>query len=391
MQNVWLHLDLDAFYASVEQLDNPEYRGRPVIVGQGKRGVVSACSYEARRFGVRSAMPVAQAEKLCPDGIFLPVRMQRYQEISRAIMLHLYDFTPELQQISVDEAFLNLSGTERLLGPVEASARRIKTQVRDQFGLCCSVGIAETKFLAKLASDYKKPDGLYRVLPGEEQPFVDTLELSDLFGVGKRTVQLLEGLGVHSPLQLRKFRPEELRGYFGPSTGEYLYQVARGIDPGIYSGGAEDRSISHETTFETDLRDSQALRSVLLELCQAVFFRVAKLELSGAVIFIKLRTNDFLTRSARHTLSRPVVSLDLFYHECLRLVEKAWDGSPLRLVGVGIGGLHSIGEDRQLDLFSDKSDKSARVDAAVAELHKRYGTEEVVRARLVKPRRPSGG
>ncbi len=388
MHNVWLHLDLDAFYASVEQLDRPEYRGLPVIVGQGKRGVVSACSYEAREFGVRSAMPVAQAEKLCPDGIFLPVRMQRYQEVSRALMQHLYDFTPELQQISVDEAFLNLSGTERLLGPVEASAARIKLQVRNTFGLACSVGIAETKFLAKLASDYRKPDGLYRVLPGDELRFIDTLKLSDLFGVGKRTVQLLEGLGVRSPADLRKFRQEELRGYFGPSSGEYLYQVARGRDPGIYSGDAEDRSISHETTFESDLQDPQAVRTVLLELCEAVFFRMATQELSGAVIFVKFRTHEFLTRSARHTLSRPVASLDLFYQECVRLLEKTWDGSPLRLIGAGIGGLHDNDEDRQLDLFSDKSDRSAKVDAAVAELRRRYGANELVRARLVKPRQP---
>lgn len=388
MAKVWLHLDLDAFYASVEQLDRPEYRGLPVIVGQGKRGVVSACSYEARQFGIRSAMPVAQAEKLCPQGIFLPVRMQRYQEISRALMLHLRDFTPELQQISVDEAFLNLSGTERLLGPVEESAQRIKLQVRKTFGLACSVGIAETKFLAKLASDYKKPDGLYRVLPGGELLFIDTLKLADLFGVGKRTVQLLEGLGVHSPSDLRSFRLEELRGYFGPSTGEYLYQVARGNDPGIYSGEAEDRSISHETTFEHDLRDPQALRTVLLELCEAVFFRMAKLDLTGPVVFVKLRTHEFATRSARHTLSRPIASLDLFYQECLRLVEKTWDGSPLRLIGAGIGGLHNADEDRQLDLFSDKSDRSAKVDAAVSELRKRYGANELVRARLVKPREP---
>lgn len=388
MSKAWLHLDLDAFYASVEQLDRPDCRGLPVIVGQGKRGVVSACSYEARRFGVRSAMPVAQAEKLCPHGIFLPVRMHRYQEVSRALMLQLAEFTPELQQISVDEAFLNLSGTERLLGPVEASAQRIKQQVREQFGLSCSVGIAETKFLAKLASDYKKPDGLYRVLSGEELSFIDTLKLSDLFGVGKRTVQLLQGLGVHSPSDLRQFRKEELRGHFGPSTGEYLYQVSRGIDPGIYSGATEDRSISHETTFETDLTDPEAVRTVLLELCEAVFFRMAKQELSGAVIFVKLRTHEFTTRSARHTLSRPVLSLDLFYQECLRLMEKTWDGSPLRLIGAGIGGLHNMDEDRQLDLFSDKSDRSAKVDAAVAELRRRYGAEELVRARLVKPRRP---
>ncbi|MCK4515981.1 MAG: DNA polymerase IV, partial [Spirochaetaceae bacterium] len=245
---VFLHVDMDAFYASVEQRDNPKYIGRPVIVGAqpGHRGVVSACSYEAREFGIHSAMPISQAYRLCPNGVFLPVRMRRYQEVSSTIMSILTRFTPLLQQMSVDEAFLDLTGTERLFGPVVETARRIKSDVLRETNLTISVGVAPSKYLAKLASERDKPDGLCVVDPGDESVFVAGLPLKALWGVGKKMLSHLNALGVTTIAQLREYTKEDLSTHFGTAAAEYLHAVCRGEDPGLYSDHAHSHSISGE-------------------------------------------------------------------------------------------------------------------------------------------------
>ncbi|MFW6289197.1 MAG: DNA polymerase IV, partial [Spirochaetota bacterium] len=301
---VFLHVDMDAFYASVEQLDSPEYAGRPVIVGArpGHRGVVSACSYEARQFGIHSAMPINQAYRLCPDGVFLPVRMARYQELSRRIMAILADYTPTLQQMSVDEAFLDLTGTRRLLGDPETVGRTIKSRVRQETGLTISVGIAPSRYLAKLASDADKPDGLFVVHGGEEAEFVARLPLKSLWGVGKKMLSRLSALGIETVIQLREYTEPELSGHLGHGAAEYLYAICRGIDPGLYSEGRGTHSISGEQTFEHDVKSSEALDRALLEIAHNSMFRLMDEGGRSRTVTAKLLLSDFTTYTLRRTL-----------------------------------------------------------------------------------------
>lgn len=391
--SVYFHVDLDAFYASVEQLDHPEYRGRPVIVGAlpGSRGVVSACSYEARRYGVHSSMPISEAHRRCRHGVFVPVRMKRYREVSRSVMALLSRFTPELQQISVDEAFLDLSGTERLFGEPSSVARNLRSQLREEIGLAATVGVAASRYIAKLASAYAKPDGLHEVPPGSESDFVLQLPLRDLWGVGRRTRSRLEALGIDTVAALRNTEPPFLRGHFGDSTGRYLYQVSRGIDPGIYAAEARSRSVSSETTFEADVSDREVIERTLLELAELVMFRLREERSGGTTVTIKVRDDDFTTRSAQRALQRPVGSVDELYREARTLLAKRWDGkTALRLVGLGVAGVHSETEELQPDLFADqREDKRRKVEEALRDLrHKRPNSAPVTRARLLRPDDP---
>ncbi len=231
---VVFHVDLDAFYASVEQRDDPRLKGKPVIVGAapGRRGVVSACSYEARRFGIHSAMAISQAYRRCPQGVFLPVRMERYLEVSRKVMGILGTYTPHMQQISVDEAFLDMTGTERLLGPAIEVGRGLKEEVKRETGLAITVGIGPNKYVAKLATNAGKPDGLTLVTQAEVEAFLDRLALKDLWGIGEKTLARLTELNIVSTAQLREFGSEELARLLGKGTASFLHGVVRGEDPG---------------------------------------------------------------------------------------------------------------------------------------------------------------
>ena len=231
----FFHVDLDAFYASVEQRDNPILKGKPVIIGAkpGTRGVVAACSYEARAFGVHSAMPISEAFRRCPGGTYLRPKMQRYQEVSEEIMKLFESFTPSIQQISIDEAFLDMTGTERLFGSTEEAGRLIKNKVRETTGLVISVGAAANRYVAKLASDFEKPDGLTIVPAGEEEAFIARLKLKDLWGIGTKTLKRLADLNIKTVADLKILDEEGLRAVLGGSSGSYLYKICRGIDPGI--------------------------------------------------------------------------------------------------------------------------------------------------------------
>jgi len=365
------HVDMDAFYAAVEQGDQPEYRGKPVIIGAmpGSRGVVSACSYEARSFGVHSAMPISEAYRRCPDGIFLPVRMERYQEVSRGIMKLFEAFTPKIQQISVDEAFLDMTGTERLFGPPRETATRVKEHVRAESGLVISIGVAPNKFLAKLASDYDKPDGLWIVEEGEEESFIDRLELKDLWGIGKKMLERLHELNIRDVRSLRSYSRETLRGILGKSAGEYLYQAVRGIDPGVLREERKSHSVSNETTFEEDTSDPELIRHTLLELSHEVAFRLLEGGETGTTAFIKLRFSDFVTTTAQKTLAHPLTSAEQLFEVAQELVEKRYGGGEkLRLIGVGVSGVYSRTAGSQQELFSDPDSKRGRVEQAVQEL-----------------------
>jgi DNA polymerase-4 len=390
--SVFFHVDLDAFYASVEQLDSPEYRGKPVVVGArpGHRGVVSACSYEAREYGIHSAMPISEAYRRCPHAVFLPVRMQRYQEMSKQVMEIFAEYAPGIQQISVDEAFLDMTGTERLFGPPESVGRELKETVRQRLGLVISIGIGPSRYVAKLASAYSKPDGLYRVRPGEEADFLEKLPLEELWGLGSRTLTRLKQFRIETVSQLRELSLAQLRSRFGQRSGEYLYRIARGIDPGIYAGEAKSHTISNETTFEFDTNRREVVERTVLELSHSVMFRLLDAEARSSTVVIKVRDHQFHTMSAQKTLSASIVSAEQLHQVAMELLDKRWDGeTPLRLVGVGLANVEQSGDDEaaQQTLFSDDLDeKRRRVEEAVLKLHKRFGSEEVRKARLLDPR-----
>ena len=279
--NSYLHVDLDAFFASVEQLDNPELRGKPVIVGgrpEDRRSVVSTASYEARAFGVHSAMPTFQAYRLCPQGIFVHGRMHRYAELSHQIMNIFRDYSPDVDQMSIDEAFIDLTGTEKLFGPPEETARKIKARVKEETGLTVSVGLASTKYLAKIASGLSKPDGFYIIRPGTEESFMLKLPLNKVWGLGPKSLELIRSKGLNSTRDIYERDYESLEFLFGKNMASFLYNVVRGNEKESFSRESKSHSISAETTFPYDLTDIYTIETELLELAQGVFFRLLKEE-----------------------------------------------------------------------------------------------------------------
>lgn len=390
MGPVFAHVDLDAFYASVECVDDPSLAGKPLVVGArpGRRGVVSSCSYEARRFGIHSAMPIAQARRLCPQAVFLPVRMSRYLEVSQRIMAILSDFTPVCQRISIDEALLDLSGTQRLYGPPQEAGVRIKQRVRRETGLTLSIGIAANRFVAKLASEACKPDGLRVIAAGEEGEFLESLPLEKLWGVGEATRRRLLAAGIDSVAALREYSAEALGALMGEACGRYLFAAARGRDPGILSEKPRSRSISSEVTFETDVADPRALARTLLELSEEVAFRMHGEGFSANTATLKLRTFDFLTTTAQRTVQRAIGSSDELYALTRALLQTRWDGrTPVRLVGVGVAARAEAGEApySQGELFEDDLDRRHRVEQAVSRLQERLQGVRLTKASLLSP------
>lgn len=368
------HVDLDAFYASVEQRDNPTLRGRPVIVGAlpGHRGVVSACSYEARRFGVRSAMPISEAARRCPAAVFLPVRMEHYGEVSRRIMLLLGEYAPRIQQISVDEAFLDLTGTQRLLGAPLAVGRSIKSRVREAEGLTISIGIAPNRYLAKLACEAGKPDGLVQVREGEAIAFLDGLRLKDLWGLGAKTLARLRQAGIGTVPELRALDERQLASLLGEGAARFLHGCVRGEDPGIHTETPRSHSLSHEMTFERDTCDREHLRTALLELSQLLMQRVLAEGEPGRTLFLKLRTHDFRTTSIQTTLARSPASAADIHKAALALLDRRWDGvTPVRLIGVGLAGAAGSEAPAQGELFEEPADRRRRIEEVALDLKKK--------------------
>lgn len=372
-----VHVDMDAFYAAIEQLDNPELRGRPVIVGgeaEG-RGVVSTASYEARKFGVHSAMPAAQARRLCPQGIFLRPRFARYEEVSQQIREILYRYTPLVEPLSLDEAFLDLTGTEKLLGPAEEVAREIKQKIFQETGLACSVGVAPNKFLAKLASDLAKPDGFLVVREGEEFRFLRDLPIERLWGVGEATARRLRGLGISTIGELQALPLEELLARFGRLGGSF-YELARGIDRSPVVPDRSARSLSQERTFPEDISDRVELKRVLFKLSEEVGQRLRGERLKGRTVQLKVRFADFSTITRATTLDRPTAMSERIFEEAERLfTERVELKQGVRLLGVQVSGL--IGEaEEQLPLFQDEREaRSAELERLIDELRARFGEE----------------
>ncbi|MHB8630516.1 MAG: DNA polymerase IV [Candidatus Limnocylindria bacterium] len=380
-----LHCDLDAFYASVEQRDHPEYRGKPVIVGGGPhdRGVVSAASYEARAFGVHSAMPLRRAGALCPHGIFVPGRFAAYEAASDAVMALFAERTPQVEPISLDEAFLDITGSAHLFGGAEACARDLKRAVRDQVGLVLSVGLAANKLCAKVASDLRKPDGYVVVPRGGETAFLAPLPLARLWGVGPQTRQVLEDLGMRTIGDLAAADPALLEARLG-AHGATIGERAKGIDTDreVVADPGDPKSVGHAHTFDRDTLDRAQIESTLLRLSEGVGRRLRKHELRGRTVTLQLRVAPFETRTRQRTLGEPT-SDDLKIYETARTLLRdalaadraAGRVSPVRLVGVSMSGL--VGG-QQLDLFTGA--RVSRLNAALDAVRAKFGDDALARA-----------
>ena len=386
MESKIIHIDMDAFYASVEQRDHPSWRGRPVIVGGSaeKRGVVSAASYEARAFGVHSAMPASQAKKLCPQGIFLPVRMDRYREVSEEIFKLLETYTPLIEPLSLDECFLDVTGSERIFGPALEIARQIKKKIFETTGLTASAGIAPNKFLAKIASDLKKPDGLVEVKPERIQEFLRDLPISKLWGVGKATEQILKELGIFRIGQLAVFPPEKIEKKLG-KFGCELIDLARGKDDRMVISRSDPKSMSQEETFTPDLTDLPTMKKFLLEQSEQVGRQLRQEKMKGGTVHLKVRYPDFtqVTRSA--TLASPTDQGLHIYETAMGLLGKtevAKRGA--RLLGVGVSNLRPRHLSEQLSFFDSQKVRLERSTQAVDRIWDKYGFDAIKRASLLQ-------
>jgi nucleotidyltransferase/DNA polymerase involved in DNA repair len=379
-----LHVDLDAFFAAVEQRDRPELRGKPVIVGGSdptQRGVVSAASYEARAFGVHSAMPLRTAYRLCPHGVFLPVGGRRYQAASREVMAILRRFTPQVQPISIDEAFLDVTGSRALFGDGETIARVIKQTVHDEVGLTASVGVAATKLVAKIGSDLRKPDGLVVVPPGEEAAFLAPLPISRLWGVGEKTAAVLREFGVQTIGDLAALPPDTLERRFG-KHGAALVQRAHGIDADPVATGDPAKSIGHEHTFGHDTADREVIERTLLGMADGVAWRLRAAGLKAATITLKLRDSSFATMTRQVTLDVPGDLTEPIYEAALVLLRRELHGQRIRLVGVTASNFR---DREQLALFGAAEDpKRHQAAEAMDSIRRKYGERAVTRGRLVR-------
>jgi DNA polymerase IV len=377
-----LHVDLDAFFASVEQRDHPELRGKPVIVGGGgpnDRGVVSAASYEARRFGVRSAMSLREAGRRCPDGIFVPVDGRRYQAASRDVMAVLRRFTPLVEPLSIDEAFLDVTGSTGLFGDGETIARSIKDAVRDDVGLTASVGVASNKLVAKVASDLRKPDGLVVVAPGDEAAFLAPLPISRLWGVGERTGVALAEFGVRTIGDLAALPPDVVIRRFG-KHGASLVDRARGMDADRVHEGDPAKSVGHEHTFDVDTADREVIERTLLAMSDGVAGRLRSAGVRASTVTVKIRDSSFRTITRQRTLPEPTDMTEPIYTAALELASPEVRDIRVRLLGVTASNL---GEREQLSMFSDEDPKRRRAIEAADAVRRRYGGDAVTRARLV--------
>lgn len=390
-----IHLDLDAFYAAVEILDNPDLAGKPVIVGGGeKRGVVSAASYEARRFGIHSALPIATAKRLCPHGVFLPVRMGRYKEMSDRVFRIYERFSPLVEALSIDEAFLDVTGTKRLFGGPEEIARRIKEAVASETGLTVSAGVAGTKFVAKIASDMQKPDGLTVVPRGKEKEFLWPLPVGKLWGVGKVTGAALQRMRVHTIGDLARVPAEFLKNRFG-EHGLHLHRLANGIDERGVEPDHEVKSIGHEDTYDEDIRDGEIIRKELLSLAQRVSARMRRKGFRGRTVTLKVRYHDFTMVTRAETIPSATDDGGMIYRTVLPLLEKTEAGRrPVRLLGISLSQLESGRETQvrwgQLPLFRKEKpvaekkggpekdpERVAKLNEAVDRIREKFGEKGI--------------
>ncbi|GAA4944190.1 DNA polymerase-4 [Nonomuraea thailandensis] len=381
-----LHVDMDAFFASVELLDRPELRGRPVIVGSpAGRGVVLSATYEARAFGVHSAMPMSRARRLCPQATIIPPSHGKYSEVSRGVMEIFHSITPLVEPIASDEAFLDVGGARRRLGAPAAVAAMIREQVLDRYGITCSVGVASSKFVAKLASKQCKPDGLLVVPAGQVVDFLHPLPVSALWGVGERTEQSLVRLGIRTVGDLARVPSSTLQRELGQAVGGHLAALAWGRDERAVTAHVPDKSIGNEETFAADVDDPEVIKRELLRLSERVAARMRKAGHVGRTVSVKLRRADFTTINRSRTLREPTDVAQVIYATACELFEAAGlDRVRLRLVGVRMENLRPADEATRQLALGEKETGWREAEQAMDKAIRRFGPDAVLPASLVR-------
>lgn len=385
MPRVIFHIDLDAFFVAVERSRDPSLAGKPVIVGGlGNRGVVSTASYEARKFGVHSAMPMSQARRLCPQAIYLAPQFDAYLKVSRQFRDIIGAFSPVVEQNSIDEAYLDMTGAERLFGPPQEAARKIKQRVRDEASVASTIGIASSKLVAKVATNEAKPDGLLLVPPGTEEAFFAPLAVRKLPGLGAKSEEAVKRLGIQTLGELAACPEVRLRREFGPHAARWLRARAAGKDDTPIVTDWEAKSISNETTFENDVSDLQELLATLLGLSEKVGSRLRQSGNKARTVQVRLRYSDFSTVTRQCTLHMPVNGDSAIYDQARELVRAALEQrrSPVRLIGVGVAGFDGEGGATQLAMpeAAPADADDSRVSTAVDAIRERFGDDAIRRA-----------
>ncbi len=379
-----LHVDMDAFYASVEEQDRPELKGKPLIVGgTGGRGVVAAANYVVRRFRVRSAMPMREALRRCPEAICVHPRMARYKEVSEQVFAIFHEFTPLVEGLSLDEAFLDVTASERLLGGAESIAGEIRRRILAQTGLTASVGVAPNKLLAKIASDLKKPDGMYRIGADNLHAVLDGLPVEKLFGVGPKTLTGVHAAGIRTFGDLRKADDDMLWQAFG-KQGRSMAALARGVDDRPVEPNREEKSISAEETYAADIRGAAALEVQLLRLADRAASRLRRHDLAAGKVYVKIRRGDFKTYTRQRALEPPTRDRQAIAAVATALLGEWLATQPnaaVRLLGVGVGDLQVR---PQQDLFAGgAAAQNSRLDLAIDGIRNRFGSDILIRASLL--------
>lgn len=375
-----VHVDMDAFFAQVEVLDEPSYASRPLIVGGprvGSRGVVSTCSYEARRYGIHSAMPLRRAIELCPHAIVVPPRLSRYREVAAQVRRVLDKFTPIVEPLSIDEAFLDMTGCEHFYASPPDLGQRIKAAIRQATQLTASVGIAPNKFLAKLASDRQKPDGLVIVPSHAVDDFLADLPVRSLWGVGPQTSRLLEQVGIVTVKNLKEYSRERLIRFLGDNLGKHLWELAHGRDDRPVEPHTKAKSLGKETTFPTDIWDGPLLRSHLAHLVAETGWRLRRLGLYARTVTVKARYPNFETLTRSRTLSRAVHNDDALFRTAAEILDSLKLRQPLRLLGVYVSKFENIA---QPSLF-ESDEKSDRLAEVMDGINMRFGSRVLRRGR----------
>jgi DNA polymerase-4 len=367
-----MHIDLDAFFVSVEQAENPELKGKPVVVGgrPDQRGVVASASYEARTFGLHAGMPLTTASRLCPQAIFIQGSFPKYRRASQRFMAILADFSPYLEPVSLDEAYLDVTGFESLYGSIHQMAVAIKKRIKDELGLCASIGIANCKVVAKVASELSKPDGLLEVAAGEERSFLSPLPITKLPGIGRKTEPILNSLGINTIGKLSTMPLSALKSHFGTS-GEILWRYSRGIDDRKVEPPAEAKSMSRETTFGKDTRDHSLLKATLRYLSERVGSQLRQRGKQARCVTLKLRYADFTTITRRHTLRQSSDSDQTIFNTGVELLKQALSQQKVRLIGIGVSNLTEPG--RQLDMLDLSAQRLEQLNRAIDRIRKKYG------------------
>lgn len=387
-QRAILHIDMDAFYASIEQRDDPSLKGKPVIIGaKVGRGVVSTASYEARKYGVRSAMPVSEAVRRCPHGIYIAPNIAKYRAVSEQIMDIFHRYTPDVEAISLDEAFIDVTGSQKLFGSAEQIGRAIKKNIYEELSLTASVGLAYNKFLAKLASDLDKPDGFYIVTPNELQQKIWPLSIRRMMGVGSKTAELLERMGVKTIGQLAVMDKGLLEHLLGKAGGQ-MHELANGMDDRAVESVREAKSFGRETTFPTDISDTYMLETVLFTLADDVCHSLRSHHVKGRTVSIKIRYPDFKSITRAITLDQYTSSFEPIYDAVKLLMKQNYkDGTPVRLIGVTVYNLkQEVDIIEQQDLFLDKNavEKVNTLNKVLDDINDKYGGDTVHRARKIR-------